>query len=75
MILLRAMAYRRRATAIVLTVTLLLSACASAPIDEIELMPAPDVYGEGLLNPLPEQNPFESIPYKGILYATVPVPA
>ena len=75
MILLNAIAYCRRGTAAVLTVTLLLSACASAPIDQIELMPAPDVYGEGLLNPLPDQNPFESIPYKGILYATDRAPA
>jgi len=57
MILLSAMAYGRRGTATALTVTLLLAACVSAPIDQIELMPAPDVYGEGLLNPLPEQNP------------------
>jgi hypothetical protein len=28
----------------------LLSACASAPVDQISLMPAPDVYGDGLLN-------------------------
>jgi esterase/lipase superfamily enzyme len=38
-------------------------------------MPAPDVYGDGLLNPLPEQNPLERIPYKGILYATDRAPA
>jgi len=53
MILLIEMAYSRRKV-IVLTVTALLSACASAPVDQIELMPAPDVYGDGLLNPLPE---------------------
>jgi esterase/lipase superfamily enzyme len=75
MILLSAMAYRRRGTIIVLTVMTLLSACASAPVDQIELMPAPDVYGDGLLNPLPETSPFDRIPYDGILFATDRSPA
>jgi len=55
--------------------TVLLTACASAPIDEIQLMPAPDVYGDGLLNPLPDSNPFDQIPYDGILFATDRSPA
>ena len=38
-------------------------------------MPAPDVYGDGLINPLPEINPFSNIPYKGLLYATDRRPA
>ncbi len=74
MILLSAMAYYRRKVT-VLTVAALLSACASAPVDQIALMPAPDVYGDGLLNPLPETNPFDRIPYDGILYATDRSPA
>lgn len=49
--------------------------CASTPVDQVELMPAPDVYGDGLLNPLPETTPFERIPYDGILYATDRAPA
>ena len=49
--------------------------CASTPVDQIELMPAPDVYGDGLLNPLPETNPFDRIPYDGILFATDRSPA
>lgn len=53
----------------------LLTACASEPIDEIQLMPAPDVYGDGLLNPLPDTNPFDRIPYDGILFATDRSPA
>jgi len=53
----------------------MLVGCASAPVDQIELMPAPDVYGDGLLNPLPESNPFERIPYDGILFATDRAPA
>ena len=49
--------------------------CVWAPVDQIELMPAPDVYGDGLLDPLPDQNPFEQIPYGGMLYATDRKPA
>ncbi len=75
MIVLGAMANCRRRIAIVLTVMMLLSACASAPVDQIELMPAPDVYGDGLLNPLPETYPFDRIPYDGILFATDRSPA
>lgn len=53
-----------------------LAACTSAPpIDQVELMPAPDVYGDGLINPLPEYNPMDKIPYDGILFATDRKPA
>jgi esterase/lipase superfamily enzyme len=38
-------------------------------------MPAPEVYGEGLLIPLPDINPFDKIPYDGILFATDREPA
>jgi len=38
-------------------------------------MPAPDVYGDGMLNPLPEQNPFDRLPFDGILFATDRTPA
>jgi esterase/lipase superfamily enzyme len=58
-----------------LGVIALLAGCATAPVDQIELMPAPDVYGDGLLNPLPETNPFNRIPYDGILFATDRAPA
>ena len=75
MILLSALAHCHRGTAIFITVMALLSACASAPVDQIDLMPAPDVYGDGLFNPLPEHDPFEKIPYNGILYATDRAPA
>ncbi len=68
------MAYCRRKV-IVLTASALLSACASAPVDQIDLMPAPDVYGDGLLNPLPDTSPFDRIPYDGILFATDRSPA
>lgn len=53
----------------------LLTGCASKPVDQVDLMPAPDVYGNGLLNPLPMERPYEKIPYSGILYATDRWPA
>jgi len=60
---------------LVIIAPLILTGCASKPIDQINLMPAPDVYGNGLLNPLPITNPFDRIPYRGILYATDRWPA
>ena len=61
---------------IVFTCTTGLLGCASAPpVDQVELMPAPEVYGDGLINPLPEQAPFDRIPYDGILFATDRMPA
>lgn len=59
----------------VLVLLAILAGCASPPVDQIALMPAPDVYGDGLLNPLPETNPFNRIPYDGILFATDRSPA
>ena len=56
-------------------VFLVLCGCAGSPVDQVDLMPAPDVYGDGLLNPLPVQSPFEQIPYNGVLYATDRSPA
>lgn len=54
---------------------LTIGGCGRLPVDQVELMPAPDVYGDGLLNPLPLENPFDNIPYQGILYATDRKPA
>ena len=58
-----------------LIVFTILAGCGSVPVDQIDLMPAPDVYGDGLLNLLPETNPFDRIPYHGILFATDRAPA
>ena len=52
-----------------------ITGCTSLPVDQIELMPAPDVYGDGMLNPLPEQNPFDKIPFDALLFATDRTPA
>ena len=53
----------------------LIISCASLGRDELLLMPAPDVYYDGLLDPLPETDPMEKIPYGGVLYATDRKPA
>lgn len=64
----------RRWTSLALA-SLLMSGCASNVWDEIELMPPPDVYADGMLNPLPDRDPMDLIPYQGILYATDRKPA
>jgi hypothetical protein len=61
--------------AIFITALLMMAGCARTPVDQVDLMPAPDVYGDGLLNLLPENDPIVNIPYKGILYATDRRPA
>lgn len=61
--------------AICLITLLVFSGCAGLPVDQEYLMPAPDVYGDGLINPLPEYEPMSKIPYKGVLYATDREPA
>ena len=55
--------------------SLLLSGCANTVWDEINLMPAPDVYADGRLDPLPDSDPMALVPYGGILYATDRRPA
>lgn len=67
--------YKRISILILALIGAGLSGCASSPVDQIELMPAPDVYGDDLLNPLPEEDPFITIPYDGILFATDRRPA
>lgn len=48
----------------------MLCGCSSPPIDQIDLMPAPDVYGDGLLNPLPETALSSAKAHDGILFVT-----
>jgi len=47
-----------------------LSACASTPVDQLILMPAPDVFEYGDWDPFTDHDPIKNIPYGGILYAT-----
>ncbi|MBW1724598.1 MAG: alpha/beta hydrolase [Deltaproteobacteria bacterium] len=52
-----------------------LTACATNKPNEINLMPAPDVYEKGVVDPFTDTHPIEKIPYKGILYVTDRAPA
>jgi esterase/lipase superfamily enzyme len=49
--------------------------CASNNPFEINLMPAPDIYEKGNIEPFTDTNPMDSIPYSGMLYATDRKPA
>ncbi len=53
-----------------LLLVLALSACASDSLYKLNLMPAPDIYDEGSVNPFTDKHPMESMPYRGVLYAT-----
>lgn len=59
----------------VFTSIIILSSCSQTGSHQIDLMPAPDVYEEGMVNPFTDVNPIENIPYKGVLYATDREPA
>ena len=52
-----------------------LTACAGPRVYQVDLLPAPEIYSEGIVNPFPEQLPLELAPYKGILYVTDRLPA
>lgn len=57
-----------------LSLPILLSACATNKLYQVDLIPAPDAFAEGLVNPFPEEDPFAKAPYRGILYATDRLP-
>ena len=46
------------------------SGCARHNPKHIFLMPAPDIYDTGAIDPFTDTNPMEQMPYEGILYAT-----
>lgn len=58
-----------------LIVALSLAGCATDKPYQVPLMPAPDVYAAGTVDPLPEESPADRIPWKGMLYATNRAPA
>ncbi len=61
---------------LILALLFSLTACGSKqPINQIFLMPAPDVYDAGAINPFTDTDPIENIPYEGVLYATDRKPA
>jgi len=47
-----------------------LVSCARHNPKEINLMPAPDIYDTGAIDPFTDTYPLEQMPYDGILYAT-----
>ena len=55
---------------IILILILVLTACASNKPYQINMMPAPDVFGGGIFDPFPDSDPNSWVPYGGILYAT-----
>jgi len=48
----------------------ILAGCSRHKPNQIFLMPAPDIYDTGVIDPFTDTNPLEQIPYEGILYAT-----
>ena len=60
---------------ILLAATLAVTACATGGPYQLNLMPAPDVYDDGAIDPFTDTDPIEKIPYSGILYATNRAPA
>ncbi len=49
---------------------MLLMACAANRPDSIDLMPAPDIYALGDIDPFSSLSELKQFPYRGILYAT-----
>jgi esterase/lipase superfamily enzyme len=47
-----------------------LTGCAKHNPKQINLMPAPDIYYTGAIDPFTNTHPLEQMPYDGILYAT-----
>ena len=47
-----------------------LAACASDSLYKLNLMPAPDIYDEGSVNPFTDKDPMDAAPYRAVLYAT-----
>ncbi len=70
---------RKRQCIKVLTLSvsfLLLASCASTSVYQVDLIPAPNAFAEGLVDPFPEKEPLgEDAPYDGILYVTDRLPA
>ena len=55
---------------VLLLLVVVLSACAGNGLYKLDLMPAPDIYHEGSVNPFSDTNPMDKLPYRGMLYAT-----
>jgi len=64
-----------RAITLLLLLPLLTSACSSTGPYQIDLMPAPEIYSEGKVDPFRDDSAQSTIPYDGVLYATDRLPA
>jgi len=69
-LLLQQIRYRYQTVLMVPLLAIFLFACASTPVDQLMLMPAPDVFEHGEWDPFTDRDPIQDIPYGGILYAT-----
>jgi esterase/lipase superfamily enzyme len=58
-----------------LLVVLSLAGCAGTPPVHIDLMPAPDIYSQGVIDPFADEYSSRTFPYQGMLYATNRQPA
>ena len=52
-----------------------INGCASLPIDQVNLMPAPDVFDEEIASLFDYSETIENVPYDGMLYITDRQPA
>ena len=60
---------------LMIVILLLVGACAQKSRYQLNLLPAPEVYASGIVNPFTDHNPIENLPYRGVLYATDRAPA
>jgi esterase/lipase superfamily enzyme len=60
---------------VIVGILLMLTACAGNKPYVIELMPSPDVYDDGAIDPFADTGAVIDLPYTGILYATDRLPA
>lgn len=63
------------ATAVVLTAVLNLGGCAHTGVYQINMMPSPEVFEEGTIDPFIDAVPVDELPYAGMLYATDRLPS
>ena len=61
---------------ILILFSIMITGCAGPSVYQVELIPSPHVYSEGLVNPFPKEDPRKTVlPYTGILYVTDRQPA
>ncbi len=58
------------ATTLILTAVLTLGGCADTGVYQINMMPSPEVFEEGTIDPFIGAVPVDELPYAGMLDAT-----